>query len=75
MTSEQYYILAEEIRADNQVPPYTNDEVIINSIMKCERRLDMLKPGADFAFPRAPQGLRVLRYGASVRGVPGKLRA
>lgn len=48
MTSEQYEILAEEIRADNQVPPYTPDEVIIRSIQKCEQRLDMLKPGADF---------------------------
>ena len=57
MTSEQYYILAEEIRADNQVPPYTSDEVIINSIMKCERRLDMLKPGADFVDDPLSRGL------------------
>ena len=35
MTSEQYEVLAEEIRADNQVPPYTSDNVIINSIVKC----------------------------------------
>ena len=31
MTSEQYEILAEEIRADNQVPPYTPDDVILRS--------------------------------------------
>lgn len=48
MTSEQYEVLAEEIRADNQVPPYTSDNVIIDSIAKCERRLNMLKPGTDF---------------------------
>ena len=48
MTGVQSELLAEEIRADNQVPPYTPDEVIIRSIMKCERRLDMLRPGADF---------------------------
>ena len=48
MTNEQYYILAEEIRADNQVPPYTSDNVIIDSIAKCEQRLNMLKPGTDF---------------------------
>ena len=48
MTSEQYEVLAEEIRADNQVPPYTSDNVIIDSIVKCERRLIMLKPGTDF---------------------------
>ena len=29
MTTEQYEILAEEIRADNQIPPYTPDDVII----------------------------------------------
>ena len=48
MTYEQYTILAEEIREDNQVPPYTSDNVLIDSIRKCERRLDMLKPGTDF---------------------------
>lgn len=57
MTSEQYYILAEEIRADNQVPPYTDDEVIVNSIRKCERRLDSLKPGADFTSDPLGRGL------------------
>ena len=48
MTSEQYEVLAEEIRADNQVPPYTSDNVIIDSIVKCEQRLNMLKPGTNF---------------------------
>ena len=57
MTNEQYDILAEEIRADNQVPPYTPDNVIIDSIAKCERRLDMLKPGADFVADPLSRGL------------------
>ena len=57
MTYEQYEILAEEIRADNQVPPYTPDSVIIDSITTCERRLDMLKPGADFASDPLGRGL------------------
>ena len=34
MTSEQYEVLAEEIRADNQVPPYTPNNVIVDSILK-----------------------------------------
>lgn len=53
----QHEILAEEIRVDNQVPPYTPDEVIINSILKCEKRLDMLKPGADFETDPLGRGL------------------
>ena len=57
MPSEQYEILAEEIRADNQVPPYTSDNVIINSIVKCERRLNMLRPGADFVDDPLSRGL------------------
>ena len=57
MTYEQYYLLDDEIRADNQVPPYTPDDVIINSIKKCERRLDMLKPGADFVEDPISRGL------------------
>ena len=57
MTSEQYEILAEEIRADNQIPPYTPDEVISNSIMKCERRLNSLRPGADFVEDMYSRGL------------------
>lgn len=57
MTNEQYEILAEEIRADNQVPPYTSDNVIINSIVKCERRLNMLRPGADFNEDPLSRGL------------------
>ena len=48
MTSEQYEILAEEIRADNQVPPYTPDDLIIRSIIKCEQRLNSLRPDTDF---------------------------
>lgn len=57
MTSEQYEILAEEIRADNQVPPYTPDSVIINSIEKCEHRLNMLKPSANFVDDPLSRGL------------------
>jgi hypothetical protein len=57
MTSEQYEVLAEEIRADNQVPPYTSDNVIIDSIVKCERRLDMLRPGTDFELDPISRGL------------------
>lgn len=57
MTSEQYEILAEEIRADNQVPPYTSDNVIINSIVKCEMRLNMLRHGADFVTDPLSRGL------------------
>lgn len=57
MTSEQYEVLAEEIRADNQVPPYTSDNVIIDSIVKCERRLDMLRPGTDFSTDPLGRGL------------------
>lgn len=53
----QYEILAEEIRADNQVPPYTPDSVIINSIIKCEKRLSMLKPGTDFETDLLGRGL------------------
>ena len=57
MTSEQYEVLAEEIRADNQVPPYTPDNVIINSIAKCEMRLNMLRSGADFDKDPLSRGL------------------
>ena len=57
MTYEQYYLLADEIRADNQVPPYTPDNVIINSIEKCEQRLNMLKPGADLFTDPLSRGL------------------
>ena len=57
MTSEQYEVLAEEIRADNQVPPYTSDNVIINSIVKCEMRLNMLRPGADLFTDPMSRGL------------------
>ena len=57
MTNAQHAILAEEIRADNQVPPYTPDNVIIDSIAKCERRLDMLKPGTDFVTDPLSRGL------------------
>jgi hypothetical protein len=59
MTNENYdrLQLAEEIRADNQVPPYTPDDVIIRSIMKCEQRLKMLKPCADFELDPISRGL------------------
>ena len=42
------YELCGEIRTDNQVPPYTDDVVIIRSIKRCAARLDSLRPGADF---------------------------
>lgn len=48
MTSEQYEILAEEIRADFQIPPYTPDEVIERAVQRCAARLENLKPGVDF---------------------------
>ena len=57
MTDTQYEILAGEIRADNQVPPYTPNNVIIDSIIKCERRLNMLRPGADFENDPLSRGL------------------
>ena len=57
MTYEQYYLLADEIRADNQVPPYTEDDVIIRSIQRCEKRLDSLNPGTDFETDRVGRGL------------------
>ena len=42
------YELCGEIRIDNQVPPYTDDDVIIRSIKRCAARLDSLRPGANF---------------------------
>ena len=57
MTDMQYDVLVEEIRAGNQVPPYTPNEVIIDSIQKCEQRLNMLKPGADFENDPISRGL------------------
>ena len=57
MTETQYERLAGEIREDNQVPPYTPNNVIVDSILKCERRLDMLKPGADFVNDPLSRGL------------------
>ena len=48
MTAEQLTALCGEIRADNQIPPYTPDEVIERSIRKCAARLESLKPSADF---------------------------
>ena len=57
MTDTQYERLAGEIRADNQVPPYTPNNVIVDSILKCERRLNMLRPGADFVNDPLSRGL------------------
>ena len=57
MTDTQYESLAGEIRADNQVPPYTPNNVIVDSILKCERRLNMLRPGADFVNDPLSRGL------------------
>lgn len=57
MTDTQYEILAGEIRADNQVPPYTPNNVIVDSILKCERRLNMLRPGTDFENDPYSRGL------------------
>ena len=56
MTAEQRTALIAEIRADNQVPPYTPDQVIGRSVDKCEARLDALKPGADFAADKLGRG-------------------
>lgn len=59
MTNEQYdrMGLAEEIRADNQVPPYTPDDVILRSINKCEQRLRSLKPCTNFETDLLGRGL------------------
>lgn len=48
MNEELLAALCGEIRADNQIPPYTDDDVIARSIYKCAARLESLKPGADF---------------------------
>jgi len=48
MDNALLYELCGEIRTDNQVPPYTDDEVIIRSIKRCAARLESLRPGADF---------------------------
>ena len=48
MDNALLYELCGEIRIDNQVPPYTDDEVIIRSIKRCAARLESLRPGADF---------------------------
>jgi hypothetical protein len=48
MTETQYKSLADEIRADYQIPPYLSDETLIRSIKTCESRLSRLKPNADF---------------------------
>ncbi len=50
------YELCGEIRTDNQVPPYTDDEVIIRSIKRCAARLESLRPGADFETDTVARG-------------------
>ena len=56
MTTAQRTQLIAEIRADNQVPPYTADEVIGRSVDKCMARLDALRPGADFVTDTLSRG-------------------
>ena len=48
MTQEQITALCSEIRIDNQVPPYTPNDVITRAISRCAARLESLRPGADF---------------------------
>ena len=56
MDNALLYELCGEIRIDNQVPPYTDDEVIIRSINRCAARLDSLRPGADFETDTVARG-------------------
>ena len=56
MTGCAIEALVYEIRADYQLPPYMDDEIIIRSIQKCERRLDSLNPDADFVFDGLSRG-------------------
>jgi len=56
MDNALLYELCGEIRIDNQVPPYTDDEVIIRSIKRCAARLDSLRPGVDFSKDTVARG-------------------
>ena len=56
MTENAILALAYEIRADYQLPPYMDNEVIIRSINKCRTRLDSLMPGADFVEDELSRG-------------------
>ena len=48
MTEEFLALIVGEIREDYQIPPYTDDYVIMRSVEKCAARLESLRPGADF---------------------------
>lgn len=48
MSEELVAALCGEIRADNQIPPYTDDDVIARSVQKCAARLESLKPGVNW---------------------------
>jgi len=48
MSEELIAAIVGEIREDYQIPPYTDDNVIARSLLKCSARLESLRPGADF---------------------------
>lgn len=48
MDNVQIELMAIEVRADFQIPPYTPDEVIERAVQRCAARLESLKPGVDF---------------------------
>ena len=56
MTETEIKTLADEIREDNQVPPFTPDDVIRRSILKCAARLEALRPNADFIADKLGRG-------------------
>lgn len=49
ITAAQIADLCDEIRVDNQVPPYTPDAIIERSIQRCAARLDALRPDTNFS--------------------------
>ena len=48
MSEELLGAICGEIRADCQIPPYTDDDVIARSVLKCAARLESLRHGVDF---------------------------
>ena len=68
MTEEFLALIVGEIREDYQIPPYTDDYVIMRSVEKCAARLESLRPGADFendallCVPKCVEHRAVYRY-------------
>ena len=48
MDQETLVELITEIRADNQIPPYTSNDIIARSIQRCAARLSSLRRSVDF---------------------------